>query len=295
MTPSVSRSNRAVVIAKIVGRSALEFTIGVVLVFGVAALVGKLTPIRSLKNTDDQDLALAVLSMPILVVYALHVRFVQRRAVADLPPRFLAGDLLEGLLIAGTVMGLSAGFLSLVGDLVVTGVAGWSHGVAMTACSALFAGVAEEVFFRGLLMRLLEQMGGTWAALVVTSVLFGCAHAGNSHVSLAGILGTSGLGLLLGAAYLATRRLWLPIALHAGWNFTMAGVFGVANSGLLQGSILTSQLKGSAWLTGGTWGFEASVETTLLAFAFASWFIRQVQRRGHCTTGLSALRRPSVA
>jgi membrane protease YdiL (CAAX protease family) len=38
-------------------------------------------------------------------------------------------------------------------------------------------------------------------------------------------------GVLRGAAYPATQRLWLPIGQHTGWNFTEDSIFGMSVSG----------------------------------------------------------------
>lgn len=32
---------------------------------------------------------------------------------------------------------------------------------------------------------------------------------------------------MLGAAYVATRTLWVPIGLHLAWNFAETGIFGI--------------------------------------------------------------------
>jgi hypothetical protein len=66
-------------------------------------------------------------------------------------------------------------------------------------------------------------------------------------------------GVFLSAAYMLTRRLWLPIGIHAGWNFAQGGIFGVSVSGTGATGILQSTLTGPVWLSGGEFGAEASV------------------------------------
>ena len=61
-------------------------------------------------------------------------------------------------------------------------------------------------------------------------------------------------GVLLGSAYFLTRRLWLPIGLHIGWNFTQGGVFGIAVSGHPSSGLLQAVLSGPTWLSGGAFG-----------------------------------------
>ena len=47
--------------------------------------------------------------------------------------------------------------------------------------SALFPAVSEELVFRGILFRWIEEFGGSWAALFLTSALFGAGHLFNPH------------------------------------------------------------------------------------------------------------------
>ena len=76
------------------------------------------------------------------------------------------------------------------------------------------AGITEELIYRGFLMRYLAA--GPWglsaaAALAVSSLAFGVAHAGQGAK---GMLLTGVVGLLLGGLYLASGSLLLPILLH---------------------------------------------------------------------------------
>ena len=63
-------------------------------------------------------------------------------------------------------------------------------------------------------------------------------------------------GVLLAAAYITTRRLWLPIGLHFAWNFTQGGIFGVPVSGFRVRGLLKSTLTGPELLSGGAFGAE---------------------------------------
>ncbi len=73
-------------------------------------------------------------------------------------------------------------------------------------------------------------------------------------------------GILLGAAYLYTRRLWLAAGLHATWNFTQGWFFSVPVSGTGQPiGILVTERHGPLWLTGGHFGLEASMAAVFIA------------------------------
>lgn len=80
-----------------------------------------------------------------------------------------------------------------------------------------FIAVPEELFFRGLMLNLLERKIGTRRALIVTSVLFGLAHFNKRaayfnwrYVILAAIA-----GLFYGRAWLDRRRILSSSIAHA--------------------------------------------------------------------------------
>lgn len=143
---------------------------------------------------------------------------------------------------------------------------------------AVLAGILEELLFRGLLFRLSSKILGTWGALLVTSALFGAAHAANPGATVSSSLAIAlEAGILLGAAYAATGRLWLPIGLHLGWNFTEGSLFGMTLSGNAMGSgLIRGSLDGPQILTGGEFGPEASIVAVILCLCLAAYFIRRI-------------------
>jgi membrane protease YdiL (CAAX protease family) len=74
---------------------------------------------------------------------------------------------------------------------------------------ALVAPVCEEVFFRGFLLPGIARSMPIWAAIVVSSLLFGVAHA-----DLGSLIPLVAIGLLLGVVRWKTRSLWPSIFLH---------------------------------------------------------------------------------
>lgn len=77
---------------------------------------------------------------------------------------------------------------------------------------SVFAGVFEELAYRGYLMAYFGTWLGPWGALAASSILFGLAH---SYQGVAGVLLTGLIGALFGWIYLETGSLLLPILLHA--------------------------------------------------------------------------------
>ena len=87
-------------------------------------------------------------------------------------------------------------------------------------------------------------------------------------------------GVLLGAAYMASGRLWLPIALHAGWNLAQLGLLGVQRPGHSTHGAWSSRFTGPTLLTGGNWGPEISLVAVALCLAAAVALVIAARRRG---------------
>lgn len=124
-----------------------------------------------------------------------------------------------------------------------------------------FIAVTEELVFRGVVYRIVEASLGTHLALVISATLFSVPHLANFNATALtlpmGIL----YGLTMGMLFTLTKRLWVPILCHAGWNFGLV-LYGTPVSGMeefLPYALLHSRVSGPGWLTGGSFGPEHSV------------------------------------
>lgn len=81
--------------------------------------------------------------------------------------------------------------------------------------NVLFVPIAEELLFRHLFLnKLLRKYANPYAAIGVTSLLFGLCHFDSmTHVLFATLL-----GLLLGYTYYKTHALWVCVVMHAFFN-----------------------------------------------------------------------------
>ena len=144
-----------------------------------------------------------------------------------------------------------------------------------------FVGVFEEVLSRGIVFGVAEQSLGTWGAMALSSLLFGLAHLpGEGATMLSGLIAVVA-GAFFAAAYVLTRRLWLCIAIHVAWNYTLGTVFSVAVSGRESVGLLRGRLTGPEWLTGGRYGLEASLLTLLVLLVVGAAFLWRAHARGH--------------
>jgi hypothetical protein len=65
--------------------------------------------------------------------------------------------------------------------------------------------------------------------------------------------------LLLGLIYHVSRSLPLCIGVHLAWNFAQGTIYGIPVSGGQEKGWLLSSRSGPDWLSGGSFGAEASV------------------------------------
>ncbi|GIG88570.1 CPBP family intramembrane glutamic endopeptidase [Plantactinospora endophytica] len=224
-------------------------------------------------------IATAVLA---LLTYGWVVRRTERRAVVEVGRSGAGAATGRGVLVGTGMFAVVIAVIALFGGYRVDGVG------SLTGMTALFgfmaaAAVTEELIFRGILFRIVEERAGTWGALVLTGLLFGLVHLLNPHASLWGALAIAvEAGGMLAAAYAATRTLWLPIGLHFGWNFAGAGIFGATVSGKdgLDG-LLAGVTSGPTLLSGGDFGPEASLSAVLAGVLLTAVFMRLAHRRGH--------------
>lgn len=97
----------------------------------------------------------------------------------------------------------------------------------LIASAVIGAPIVEEVVYRGFLQSgLLRLTGHAWLSLIVSAVVFGTVHTlGSEDQSLPwhAALQVGVLGLCCGAAFERTKRLSVPIVMHATFNAINVG------------------------------------------------------------------------
>lgn len=197
-----------------------------------------------------------------LAVYSLLVRWMEHRPASEIFTRPAAAFLLSGIVIGSGLIALAYAILFGLGVArfsAGTGLTGLTVAVLMPAV----VGILEELVFRVILFRILQRIGGTFAAVFVSAILFGLAHAGNPGATpLAMACLTVELGVFLALIFTLTESLWMVAGVHMSWNFAQGFVFGSDVSGLQSSTgIMRTSLDGPDWLTGGAFGLEGSIIT----------------------------------
>jgi membrane protease YdiL (CAAX protease family) len=251
----------------------------VLLVSGLAAFIAERTP-----NVGGftANMRFGVLGAIFLVLaYELLIRHLGERKRDDYrDPRALR-HLLMGLGAGLGVFSIAVAIAAALGVYSISGQGDLTDLLPAFITAALFPAISEELVFRGIMFRWLEEWGGSWVALVLTSALFGAGHLANPHASWIAAVGIAvEAGVMLGAAYMLTRSLWLPMGIHAAWNFAQGEIYDIPVSGTPVHGIVQANLSGPPLLTGAGFGLEASLAAIIPATLFGLWLLWLAIRKG---------------
>jgi uncharacterized protein len=255
-------------------------------IMAIAVIAKILTPllVPPLPSPLHAPLTLArnlLLPIAMFAVYALLVRLIERRVASELDVRKGLATFFAGLLIGVTLM------VTIYGVLWGLGMAKFSGGIGLDGLMVaipyyMATAMGEELLFRAVLFRIVEEVGGTTVAVGISAAIFGLLHAANPGATPLGIGAlTIAAGITWALAYVLTRNIWLAVGIHMSWNFTQGYVFGAEVSGLSQPySILRTSLSGPDVLTGGSFGPEGSVLSLGVGLIASAVLVVLILRKG---------------
>jgi len=207
----------------------------------------------------------------LLAVTLLVERLCANQTLADIgfSGRGAISGTLSGLLLGGVLFSIVIGILALT-HAYTAHFASW-HGLGTALVLFLIVALFEELLFRGVIFRLIEQMTGTWIALALSAALFGLLHIANPGATVFSSIAIAlEAGVLLALAYVLTRSLWFAIGIHWGWNLFEGPIFGTQVSGTqFTATVLHASMHGQSWLTGGKFGPEAGLVAIIVCVATA--------------------------
>jgi membrane protease YdiL (CAAX protease family) len=233
-------------------------------------LIGKFLDQTTI-DKDLKDLITGIiLAILTLTSYIYLFKFYEKRKITEFSKVGMVKGLAIGVILGAILQSLTILVIYLKGGYSIISINPIQFLIpplTMAFTSAIF----EETLTRGIIFRITEEKLGSYFALIISAVLFGAAHLANPNSSLATAIGVAiEAGLLLGAAYIYSRNLWFPIAIHFAWNFTQAAIFGANVSGYtISKTLITSKIQGAEWFTGGNFGPEASIQATVFCCAAA--------------------------
>ncbi|MDW8849651.1 type II CAAX endopeptidase family protein [Flavobacterium sp. MMLR14_040] len=227
-------------------------------------IIGKLLGLTTLDRNYRNLIKGFCVSVLALTGYILFFKYYEKRKVTELATNGLAKNLIIGILIGVVLQSLTILVIYATGSFNIVAVNPVSF-IIIPVTVAFTAAILEEILIRGILFRVLEEKVGSYIALALSAIIFGALHLSNPGANLVSALCVSiEAGILLGAAFMYSRNLWFPIAIHFAWNFMQSGIFGAITSGNEKAeSLLVTKIQGSVWITGGEFGPEGSFQAII--------------------------------
>ncbi|MCT4596203.1 MAG: CPBP family intramembrane metalloprotease [Anaeromicrobium sp.] len=124
----------------------------------------------------------------------------------------------------------------------------------------------EEILTRGWLMNVIGAKYNAGLGLIVSSMLFSVAHFLNPNVNSIALINIVLVGLLFGLYVIKYKELWGACGIHASWNWGQGNIYGFEVSGnrVDTGTLFKLKSIGPHWITGGSFGPEAGLVSTLI-------------------------------
>lgn len=222
------------------------------------------------------------LALAAIALYVAYGRLIERREVTEVSTPGIGREWAIGAFIGVGLYTACAVALMLLGYYRVEGLNPVAF-VLPAVALAIKSGVFEELIFRGVLHQSVESVLGSWAGILVSSFVFGFLHLLNPAATMTGAIYISiEAGLLLSAAYMVTRRLWICMGFHMGWNFVQEGIYsGVVSGGPAEPGLLKAVIEGPTLLTGGSFGMEQSIFALVFCTTTGVILLMIAARRRH--------------
>lgn len=205
-------------------------------------------------------------AITILLAAWVMTRFVDKRPFNSLglTPRHIVRDILLGSGIGLGMMVISVAVLWAAGWATLQTNVAFSPGVlAVVGIAMLINTMTQEVLVRGYIQQTIQSQYGVALAIIISSFIFMLLHLGAIKGAPLPAVNLFAAGILLGIAYAITNNLWLPIALHFGWNFLQGPVLGLTVSGQsVDSGWKVFRLAGPNLFTGGAFGLEGGLVAT---------------------------------
>jgi len=235
----------------------LTFMAVVIIGQQIAAKLLALTPL----DRDYRNLLKGLfVSFSCIFSYILFFKKYDKRTITEFATKGLAKNLLIGISIGFILQSCTILVMYLNGNYSIVNINPVSF-ILIPFTIMFTVAIIEEILVRGIIFRIVEEKLGSYISLTISSVLFGILHLANPHGTLISGICITMAGFMLGAAFIYSRNLWFPIALHFAWNFTQSGIYGAITSGNEKtNSLLEAKIQGPEFITGGEFGPEGSIQ-----------------------------------
>jgi membrane protease YdiL (CAAX protease family) len=196
----------------------------------------------------------------LLAAYYYLFRLYDKRKITELSIKYLFKEMFGGFFFGFFTISLSIFILYILGYYQAISISTDHYSIKFFTV-LMFAALVEDLFHRGLIVRVCENWLGTNLTLVIAMLVEMQLHIYNPNTNLFSLSLYLIWGFTMGMMFIYTKRIWLPFFFHLGWNFSQP-FYGSNLSGLNDmGSIIQSKFNGPELLTGGAFGIENSIIT----------------------------------
>jgi hypothetical protein len=247
---------------------------------GLAAMLGmqQLLSQTSLPSSEKDPISGTVFAFLVCAVYILLYQRYENRKITELSnpklPQHLAAGALLGAGLAGTVVLIQC----LTHVLAVTETRPFLP-LLPTLWNIFVNATIAETLIIGIVFRILQDWLGSYLALVVLFAIFFILHItapGATPISAACVAMHI---FLCCTAFIYSRSLWLPIAIHFAWDFSFAAIYGASVNGYtMDDSLLATSTNGPDLIAGGYFGPQGSIQAGLLCLLTGALLL-QISRK----------------
>lgn len=225
---------------------------------GFQNFVSKPLLYRVIQDKGIADPIIHLLSVMVLLLgYYGFYRLYDKRKITELSIKSLPKEMFGGFTLGFLTISLSIAILFLLGYYQFISIS-LSHYSLQLFGLLVVAALIEDLFFRGIIVREIENWQGTHVALFI-GMLFETDHLFNPNANLFSVVFILIWGFTLAMLFVYSKRIWLPFFFHLGWNFAQP-FYGTNLTGLDDmGRIIASKVNGPEIFTGGAVGVEGSI------------------------------------
>jgi uncharacterized protein len=270
-------------IKKILNFPITKVIIGIVVCFSLFVVIQNFV-LKPLFYSIIQDKSTAdpiihsVSFIVLLAAYYYLFRFYDKRKITELSIKYLLKEMFGGFILGFSTVSLAIFILYLLGYYQVISISIDHYSIKFFTI-LMFAALLEDLFHRGLIVRVFENWLGTNLTLVI-AMLVEMQHIFNPNSNLFSLFFYLIWGFTMAMMFVYTKRIWLPFFFHLGWNFSQP-FYGSNLTGTNEmGSIIQSKFNGPDLLTGGAVGIEGSIFTASFLLLIGITLYYHVKRDG---------------
>ena len=144
----------------------------------------------------------------------------------------------------------------------------------------IIQGFEEEFLLRSILMNQMAAGGKIEIAIIANSLIFSIFHLGNTGFNFMAFVNIFLVGLVFSLIFYLNGSIYTSAAAHSFWNMTMANIYGITVSGNSPTGVnlFNTKLIGPRIISGGSFGIEGSIVTSLVLLVVLIILIRKIKK-----------------